>query len=150
MGSNFRPITPLRVAYAVLVALFAMNLLNYIDRFILAAVLGQIQKDPAFLIDDFQAGLLSSAFFLSYTIFSPGMGFLGDRIKRKYLLAGGVGLWSLATYGSGLAASYEQMLLARCLLGIGEASYATLAPAMIGDLFSRDRRNRALTIFYIA
>jgi MFS family permease len=124
------------VAYCVLAALFAMNLLNYVDRFILASVVDQIQKDPAFYLNDTQAGFLSTAFFVSYVAFSPITGWLGDRWPRKYLLAAGVG--------------YGQMLLSRCLLGVGEASYATLAPTLIGDLFRRDRRNLALTIFYIA
>jgi predicted MFS family arabinose efflux permease len=125
-----------------------MNLLNYIDRNILASVLSQIQGE--FEIGDTKGGFLGTVFFWSYTICSPFMGYFGDRFKRKYLLAAGVGVWSLATYGSGLAANYQQMLLARCILGVGEASYATIAPTLIGDLFRPDQRNKALTIFYIA
>jgi len=71
-------------------------------------------------------------------------------MSRKYLLAIGVGVWSLATFGAGLAVSYAQMLLARSVLGIGEAAYATLAPTLIADLFVREKRNRALAIFYLA
>jgi MFS family permease len=137
-------------AYGVLAALFAMNLLNYIDRFILAAVIDDIQNTPGFTRDDAQAGLMATIFFVSYAIFSPVVGWLGDRMSRKYLLAVGVGVWSLATFGSGLAVSDGQMLLARSVLGIGEAAYATLAPTLIADLFVRDQRNRALAIFYLA
>jgi MFS family permease len=137
-------------AYSVLAALFAMNLLNYIDRFILAAVINDIQETPGFTGDDSQAGLMATIFFVSYAIFSPVVGWLGDRMSRRYLLALGVGVWSLATFGSGLATSDGQMLLARSVLGIGEAAYATLAPTLIADLFVREQRNRALAIFYVA
>src|SRR5262249_11396513 len=97
-----------------------------------------------------QAGLMATIFFVSYAIFSPVFGWLGDRMPRKYLLAIGVGIWSLATFGAGLAVSYAQMVLARSVLGIGEAAYATLAPTLIADLFVREKRNRALAIFYLA
>lgn len=135
-------------AYRMLAALFAMNLLNYIDRYVLGAVLGPVQESLE--INDQQAGWLGSAFMVSYTLLSPFMGWMGDRVTRKYLLAGGVGLWSLATFGSGLARTYEQMLLARSLLGIGEATYAVIAPTLIGDLFPRKTRSRALAFFYVA
>src|SRR5437868_3286357 len=113
----------LRSAHWVLAALFAMNLLNYIDRFILAAVLPPIQETLHFADSDEKAGFLTTAFFISYALFSPIMGWLGDRMTRKYLLVLGVGIWSLATFGSGLAETYGGMLFARSLLGIGEATY---------------------------
>ncbi|MBI3464251.1 MAG: MFS transporter, partial [Planctomycetes bacterium] len=68
----------------------------------------------------------------------------------KYLLAGGVGLWSLATFGSGMAHTFAEMLLARSLMGIGEATYAVIAPTLIADLFPRKTRSRALAFFYLA
>jgi MFS family permease len=139
-----------RAANWTLAALFAMNLLNYIDRFILAAVLGPVQESLHIENDMAKAGFLTTIFFVSYAIFSPVVGILGDRMPRKYLLAIGIGIWSLATFGSGLVYSYGEMVAARSVLGIGEAAYATLAPALIGDLFPRAKRNRALAIFYIA
>jgi MFS family permease len=140
----------MRVAYWSLAALFAMNLLNYIDRFILAAVLKRIQSPDEFNFDDKAAGLLSTVFFVSYAFFSPVVGWLGDRMTRRYLLAAGVGIWSIATFGSAWADSYWHLMLARSVLGIGEATYATLAPTLIGDLFPRHQRNRALSLFYVA
>src|SRR5579859_6096324 len=143
-----------RMAYWALTALFVMNLLNYIDRYILAAVMSQVQKDltidgvPG--INDEQGGYLGSAFLISYSVFSPFIGWMGDRWKRKYLLAAGVGIWSLATFGSGMATTYSHMFLARSIMGIGEATYATLAPTIIADLFTREKRNRMLSIFYVA
>jgi MFS family permease len=124
-------------------------LLNYIDRFILAALLKPIGDELGDL-NQTQRGLLITAFFLSYTAFAPVVGWLGDCLPRKYLLALGVGIWSLATCGAGLAQSFGQMILARGVLGIGEATYAILTPALISDLFPPEKRNRALTIFYMA
>jgi len=140
----------MRLAYWSLAALFAMNLLNYIDRFILAAVLKKVQSPEELNFSDDRAGLLSTAFFVSYALFSPVMGWLGDRMTRRYLLAVGVGIWSIATFGSAWADSYWHLVLARSVLGIGEATYATLAPTLIGDLFPRAKRNRALSLFYVA
>lgn len=131
-----------------LLALFLMNLLNYIDRFILAAVLGPVQDDLG--MDDLQAGWVLSIFFVSYALFSPAVGWLGDRVPRRRLLALGVGVWSLATFATGLCRTFEQMMLARSLLGVGEATYAILAPTLIADLFRREKRNKAITIFYLA
>ncbi len=139
---------PVNTAYAVLAVLTAMNLLNYVDRYILSAVIGPVQADLRF--DDERAGVVMAAFLVSYTLFSPVVGWAGDRVPRKYLVALGVGLWSLATFFSGLAHSYEQLLGARVVLGVGEASYAILAPGIIGDLFVPSRRNRVLTVFYLA
>src|SRR5262245_63114319 len=133
-----------------------MNLLNYIDRFILAAVLGPI-KDSLQLAEreggwlgDTVAGAFGSVFYVSYALFSPVVGWLGDRVPRKRLLAAGVGVWSVATFATGMCTSFEQMLIARGVLGIGEATYAILAPTLIADLFHRERRNAALTFFYLA
>ena len=139
-----------KLAYWVLAALFAMNLLNYVDRFILASVITPVQESLGFAGQEAKAGALSTVFFISYALFSPLFGWLGDRVTRKYLLAVGVGIWSVATFGSGLAESYAGIVLARSVLGVGEAAYATLAPTLLADLFPRDKRNRIMAIFYSA
>lgn len=135
-------------AYAILATLTAMNLLNYIDRFILAALLKPMGEELG--LDDIQKGWLVTSFFISYTVFSPVVGALGDWLPRKYLLGLGVGIWSLATFGTGFVDSFGHALLARSILGIGEATYAILALTLISDLFPAGQRNRACTIFYMA
>ncbi len=133
---------------AVLVVLTAINFLNYIDRYVLAAVLESVRLD--FGLDDADSGLLGLMFILVYSVASPFTGWLGDRGTRKYLVAAGVGLWSLATVGCGYAETYEELLVMRALVGIGEAGYATVAPAMIADVFEPQRRGRMLAYFYLA
>jgi predicted MFS family arabinose efflux permease len=135
-------------ARTTLVVLTAINFLNYIDRYVLAAVIESVRVD--FVLDDADAGLLGIMFIIVYTIASPFAGWFGDRGTRKWLVAGGVVLWSLATVGCGFARDYRELLMMRSLVGIGEAGYATVAPGMIADLFAADRRGRMLAWFYLA
>ncbi len=137
-----------RLALSLLLVLTVINFLNYLDRYVLSAVLEGIRSDLGF--DDAQGGLLGSVFMIVYTVAAPIGGILGDRWNRNRMAAVGVGLWSLATIGSGLAESYESLLGMRALIGVGEAGYATVAPAIIADLFKPSQRGRKLSIFYLA
>ena len=93
-----------RWAMTTFVALFAMNMLDFLDRNLLMSMQPQIKGELA--ITNFQWGLLTSIFLVSYSLFGPVMGWLGDRFRRTWLIGVGVGVWSLATIGSGLAQSY--------------------------------------------
>lgn len=137
-----------RLALTILIVLTAINFLNYIDRYVLAAVLESVRLD--FGLTDADSGTLGFMFIIVYTIASPFTGWLGDRTTRKYLVAAGVALWSLATMACGYARSYEELLVMRALVGIGEAGYATVAPGMIADLFVPEKRGRMLAYFYLA
>ncbi len=128
--------------------LFAMNLLNYVDRYTFFGVAEQIKTD--FKIDSFWYSVLGVSFMIVYTIVSPFMGWLGDRYHRRALLAGGVALWSVATVGTALSYDYWHIFFWRSLLGIGEASYGVIAPALIADLFPVRERGRAMGIYYLA
>lgn len=134
-----------RIAIAIL---FGVNFLNYIDRYVIAAVLPRIQDD--FGIGDAQAGMLAMMFMVVYMVASPFTGVLGDRFPRRYLVGAGVILWSLATAASGLAANFTQLLTARSLIGIGEAGFGAVAPTLISDYFPREKRGRMLAYFYVA
>jgi MFS family permease len=137
-----------RRAAWTLAVLTAINFLNYIDRYVMSVVLEGVKED--FVLRDTQGGLLAMVFIVVYMLFSPFGGFLGDRINRKAMIAAGVALWSLATVGSGLARNYEELLVMRGLVGIGEAGYAAVAPAIIADLYHVRRRGRMLAYFYLA
>ncbi|HTL73772.1 MAG TPA: MFS transporter [bacterium] len=132
----------------ILVILTGLNLFNYLDRFVLSAVLTPLQKDLG--INDGQAGRLVTAFMLGYFITSPVFGWLGDRCSRKWLIAAGIFVWSLGTILTGFAPTFVMMILFRVLVGLGEASYATISPSLISDSFAPAKRNNALTIFYVA
>jgi MFS transporter, Spinster family, sphingosine-1-phosphate transporter len=132
----------------MLVILTGLNLFNYLDRFVLSAVLTPLQKDLG--INDGQAGRLVTAFMIGYFVTSPIFGWLGDRWSRKWLIAAGIFVWSAGTILTGFAATFAMMVAFRVLIGLGEASYATISPSLISDSYAPAKRNNALTIFYVA
>jgi len=134
--------------YFALAVMFSMNLLNYVDRYSFSAAGVHIKR--YLQIDDSLFGWLGASFMIVYTIISPLMGWLGDRYNRKVLLAGGVGLWSLATVGTAFSGDYHHMFFWRALLGVGEASYGVIAPTLLSDLFPVKERGRAMGVYYLA
>ncbi len=131
-----------------LVILTGLNLFNYMDRYVLNAVRTPMAADFGLGYGD--SGRLFTAFMLGYFVTSPFFGYLGDRYSRKVLIALGIFVWSIGTMLTGLAQSFVILLCFRALVGVGEASYATLSPGLISDNWGADRRNMALTIFYVA
>lgn len=131
-----------------LALLFGVNLLNYIDRQILYAVFPPVQADLG--LSDTQLGLLASAFMWVYLATAPIFGLLADRWSRPRLMGAGVAIWSLATAFSGVIRRYTELLLGRAAVGIGEASYGAVAPAVLSDTFVPEERGRALAIFSMA
>jgi MFS family permease len=132
----------------VLFILTGLNLFNYLDRYVLSAVVTPLQKDLG--INDGQTGRLVTAFMIGYFITSPVFGWLGDRCSRKWLIATGIFVWSLGTILTGFAATFAILVGFRVLVGVGEASYATISPSLISDSYAPAKRNNALTIFYTA
>jgi MFS family permease len=146
MLTKSRPIAP--GASAALWLLLAINLFNFIDRYVLASVLPKIKAE--FNASGFQAGALQTAFLVSYMLFAPLFGWLGDRFGRWQIIGLAVILWSLASGASGLASGIVIMLVTRMFVGIGEAAYGPIAPTVISDLYPVERRGRMMAIFYAA
>lgn len=149
------PKTTMPGAGYALALLLAINLFNYIDRQVLSAALPKIRLDAEiFRPDDPWAttklGALTTAFMVAYMVLSPVFGRLGDRASRWAVVGVAVILWSLATGGTGLAAGYLVLLATRSLVGVGEAAYAPVAPAMLSDLYPVDHRGRVMSWFYAA
>jgi len=147
------PAGPLSGARAALMLLLAINLFNYIDRQVLAAVEPNIRATFFHAEDEnakFWMGWLSSAFLISYMLAAPLFGFLADRTSRWLLVAVGVAVWTLASGASGLAATFTLLLLTRCFVGIGEAAYGPVAPSVISDLYPVKDRGKVLAWFYAA
>jgi MFS family permease len=132
----------------ILALLTGLNLLNYLDRLVLSAVLPKVRDELG--LSSFEGGLLATVFLLGYFVTSPVFGALGDRLPRKGLIALGIVVWSAATIGSGVATSLASLIAARAVVGVGEASYATLAPTIIDDITPPHKKGRALGIFYVA
>jgi MFS transporter, Spinster family, sphingosine-1-phosphate transporter len=138
---------PYRPAWA-LAALTGINLFSYLDRYVLPAVLTPL-KDELHLSDS-SLGTLQVAFMLGYFLTAPIFGYLGDRVSRKGLIVAGVLVWSAGTLLSGWAPSILSLLFFRVLVGLGEASYGTIGPGWIADLYSPERRNLRISVFYVA
>lgn len=161
-------------ARAALVLLLLINLFNYIDRQVLAVVVDFIQNsffhngnagtasgDLQRLLTWCQAhlgfkpelallGVLGTAFMVVYTIGAPVFGRLAERYSRWALVGVGVILWSLASGASGLAGGFVALLLTRCCVGVGEAAYGPVAPALISDFYPVKMRGQVLAYFYLA
>jgi len=140
-------------AWGALFLLLAINLFNYIDRQVLAAVEPDIRA-TFFAPDDVnrmtKTGLLAVAFFVTYMCSAPVLGFLADRISRWLIVGIAVVLWSLASGASGLAATFGILFATRIFVGIGEGGYGPAAPTIISDLFPIETRGRVMAIFCAA
>src|SRR6201987_3431084 len=144
---------PLNGAQGALFLLLAINLFNYIDRQVLAALEPDIRA-TFFAADDVnrmtKTGLLAVAFFVTYMFSAPILGFLADRISRWVIVGIAVILWSLASGASGLAATFWILFATRIFVGIGEGGYGPAAPTILSDLFPIETRGRNMAIFCAA
>ena len=138
-----------RAARYALIVLTFINLFNYLDRWVVAAVLESIKKSGLGL-SDAQLGFIGSGFIVVYMVTSPVFGSLGDRKRRPPLIALGVAVWSIATALGGFARGFISLFTARSCVGIGEAAYGTIAPALLSDHFKLEQRGRVFAIFFAA
>lgn len=136
-----------REASLALWILFGINTMNFYDRQILAAVAEPIRKEWA--LSDTALGTLATAFTLIYAAVGLPLGRLADSWSRGKLLGMGVGAWSVLTAASGLAWNYASLFVSRLGVGIGEASCAPAANSLIGDLYPRNKRAFALSVFML-
>ncbi len=135
-------------ALGTLVLLIGLNLLNYIDRYILPGAQPLIQREYGW--SDQRMGALTTALFMVYMLVAPLTGWLGDRVSRKPLIIAGAVLWSLATLATAWVHDYWTLYLRHALVGVGEATFGIFAPAVIADFYAERDRNRILSIFYLA
>jgi MFS family permease len=131
-----------------LTLLTALNLLNYIDRSVLFAVQPLVQTE--FHLTKTQLGYLTSAFLAFYMVAAPFAGPLADRYSRKVIIVLGAFFWSGLTLLTAVTHTYWELLLRHTLVGIGEATFVTIAPSLVADLFPENVRGRIFGIFYLA
>jgi MFS transporter, Spinster family, sphingosine-1-phosphate transporter len=136
-----------RATYALAILTF-INLFNYIDRWVVAAVVEPVKRDLG--LTDTQMGIIGAGFIIVYAVTSPVFGKLGDVKARPPLIAIGVAIWSLATGLAGFARGFVSLFVARSTVGIGEAAYGTIAPALLADQFPFNRRGRVMAVFFAA
>ena len=149
-ASESRPAPGARPALALLLGI---NLFNYIDRYVLAAVEPDIRAaffapgDPNAMAT---TGLLAPAFLVTYMISAPVLGFLADRFSRWLIVGICVILWSVATAASGFAVTFVALFITRIFVGIGEGGYGPAAPTILSDYFALQTRGRVMAIFCAA
>jgi MFS transporter, Spinster family, sphingosine-1-phosphate transporter len=132
-----------------LAILSVINLLSYLDRYVVSALIESL-KHSELALSDANLGSLMSGFLVVYTVTAPIFGALGDRRSRPRLIALGVACWSFATALSGFAGSYLALFAARASVGVGEAAYVTIAPSLLSDYFPVRQRGRVMAIFFCA
>lgn len=132
----------------VLALLLAVNILNYVDRQVVYALLPLICLDLH--LSDIQAGSLASAFMVVYMLAAPPIAWLADTRGRKPWIVTGVGLWSLATVFSGLSRGFSTLFASRAAVGVGEACYGAISPSFVAERFTPEQRGRALAVFSMA
>ena len=135
-------------AWTALFLLTALNFLNYIDRSVLFAVQELVKGE--FKVTDAEVGYLTSAFFVCYMIAAPLIVPLADRYPRKWIMAAGALVWSVATLLSAVTHNYTELLIRHTVVGIGEATFVAISPAFLSDLFPEYRRGRVMGLFYLA
>jgi predicted MFS family arabinose efflux permease len=136
-----------RSAWGLLFFLTALNILNFVDRMLIASLAPLLIVDLG--LSRAQIGLLTGfGFVFFYTLVGLFLGMAADRFRRFPLIAAGLALWSAMTALSGFARSFLQLALPRIFVGAGEATLTPAAISMIGDAFPRRRVGLAVGIYY--
>jgi MFS family permease len=135
-----------RYAWVVVALLWFTFLLNYIDRQVIFSVFPLLKTD--FKLSDFELGLLSTSFLWVYALASPIAGYFGDRFGRKNTVVASLLIWSLMTWATAKARNFQELLWARGLMGLSEASYLPAGLAMIADYHGEDSRSLATGIHF--
>lgn len=136
-------------AWWMVAVLFALYVFSWVDRLIIAMLVTPIKAH--LLLSDVQVSMVTStSFAIFYAIFGLPLGWAADRFSRRWIIFGGVALWAVATTACGYAQSYEQLLGARILVGVGEAALLPAAYSLIADAFPPHLLTRATSTFQMA
>jgi MFS family permease len=135
-----------RVAWSIVAVLFVLYLLSLLDRLVISLLVAPIRRDLG--ITDFELSLLQGmAFGTFYALCGLPLGWLVDRVSRRWIVFVGVTVWSIATVACGFARNYLHLFLARVGVGAGEASLSPAAYSILADSFPPQRLTFALTVF---
>jgi MFS family permease len=136
-----------RAAWILLFFLTALNILNFVDRMLIASLAPLLIKDLG--LTRAQIGLLTGfGFVFFYTFVGLFLGMAADRFRRIPLIAAGVALWSAMTALSGMARSFIQLAIPRIFVGVGEATLTPGAISMLADAFPPRRLGTAVGVYY--
>lgn len=136
---------PRLYAWMVFALTFGLLISDYMSRQVLNAVFPLLKQE--WLLSDSQLGLLSGIVALMVGLLTLPLSLLADRFGRVKSLALMAGLWSLATLGCALAENYQHMLIARFMVGVGEAAYGSVGIAVVVAIFPREMRATLASAF---
>ncbi|MDE6651205.1 MAG: MFS transporter [Paramuribaculum sp.] len=130
--------------WVVVGLLWVVALLNYMDRQMLSTMQMNIANDISALKNAEAFGALMAIFLWVYGFFSPFSGAVADRVSRKWLIVGSLGVWSAVTYLMGYCTDFSQLMWLRGIMGISEALYIPSALSLIADMFTGKGRSLAI------
>ncbi|MFN9418848.1 MAG: MFS transporter [Pirellula sp.] len=142
--ANKKESTAMSTAWVVVALLVPVAFLNYLDRQMLASMKTSVMSDVSGLANEADWGKVLAMFKWTYAFLSPVGGLFADRFGRRYVIAGSLFVWSLVTCLTGMVTTYEQLLIARSLMGISEAFYIQAALALISDYHIGPTRSKAV------
>jgi MFS family permease len=135
-----------RYGWYTAIVLMVAYTLSFLDRQILTLMVGPIKADLQ--ITDTQFAMLTGgAFALFYTVMALPMGWLADRYPRKWVIASGIAVWTMATGACAFARTFPGLMAARIMVGVGEATLSPSAYSMLRDRFDDSRLPRAMSIY---
>lgn len=140
------PTSPGRYAWTVVMLLFPVALLNYLDRQMIASMKTSVMQDITSIGSETNWGYMLGQFKWVYAFFSPIGGYIADRFSRKYTITGSLVVWSAITWYTGQVQSYQELLWTRTAMGVSEAFYIPAALAMIADYHTGGTRSRAVGV----
>ncbi len=143
-----REARPGRGTHGWFAVIWVIYLIDYADRFAISAVLPSIQAE--FALSDAQLGLMSGSLFLGLALLAVPCGIAVDRFSRRYMIVMMTLVWSLATWSTGMARSYAELVAARVLVGAGEAGYNPAGYALIAAWYPRSRHGTMIGLFNMA
>ncbi len=135
-----------RYAWMVVVLLFPVALLNYLDRQMLATMKGSMVDDIPSIANKADWGLVLGCFKWTYAVLSPFGGYVADRFSKRWVICGSLFLWSAVTWWTGHVTSFHELVLVRSLMGISEAFYIPAALALITEYHFGNTKSRAVGV----
>lgn len=133
-----------RTAWLVVALLVPVALLNYLDRQMLAAMKSSMMDDIPDIATKANWGFVLGSFKWVYALLSPVGGYVADRVSRRHVIAASLFIWSAVTWLTGHVETFQQLVIARAVMGISEAFYIPAALALITDFHYGETRSRAV------
>ena len=138
--------SPLRYAWFIVVLLFPVAMLNYLDRQMHATMKASMVGDIPSIANKADWGIVLACFKWTYALLSPFGGYIADRVSKRLVIVISLFVWSAVTWWTGQVTSYHEIIAARALMGASEAFYIPTALAMISEYHAGFTRSRAVGV----